>query len=131
MSDFKNQHLTEQDGDCLKEIFDLFDSDKDGKITVDDLDKVDINNDNINVWIMMKQVMRSHGYVHSSKELEEMILRLDKNFSGSVGFEEFLELEVKKEEVVEDDIVQVKLYDNIKLHIKFLVLAPKRLRLCR
>jgi len=102
MTEIRQRKVTEQDIDCLQDVFNLFDSNKDGEITIAELDKV----------------MRSHGIVHSTSELEEMVFRVDTNSNGSVDFDEFVDLVVSHngvgvEEGVDDDIAQVfKMFDK-------------------
>ena len=63
-----------------KEVFDLFDKDKEGSITVKELG----------------YVMRALGANPTQTELQEMINEVDSNGSGKIKFKEFLELFAKK-----------------------------------
>ena len=63
-----------------KEVFDLFDKDKDGSITTKELG----------------DVMRALGANPTQAELQEMINEVDQDGSGKIEFKEFLDLFAKK-----------------------------------
>jgi len=75
--------------DCLKEAFALFDADHDGEITVHELGRV----------------MRNHGLNPSNDELKDMIRNVDKNSNGAIDFNEFIEMMVRKDAKVEEDVM--------------------------
>jgi len=79
--------VTAQDVDCLKDAFDLFDHNKDGKISVDELDKV----------------MSTHGFRLTEQELTGMISRVDANANGAVDFHEFIDLMVRKDSCMAEE----------------------------
>ena len=66
-----------------KEVFDLFDKDKDGSITTKELG----------------DVMRALGANPTQAELQEMINEVDQDGSGKIEFKEFLELFARKMKV--------------------------------
>merc|ERR1711973_682698 len=98
------ESVTDADSNIrLREAFELFDADKDGEITLDELQKI----------------MNLHGYDPSQEELQNMIEQVDKNKNGTVDFEEFLiMMESMREamtgdEEAEDDISQAfKVFDK-------------------
>jgi calmodulin len=82
-----------------KEVFDLFDKDKDGSITVKELG----------------DVMRALGANPTQTELQEMINEVDSNGSGKIEFKEFLELFAKKmkDPDTEEDLIEAfKIFDK-------------------
>ena len=81
--------LTDAELDCLKEAFSLFDADHDGEITVHELGRV----------------MRNHGLNPTDDELKDMIRNVDKNSNGAIGFNEFIEMMVKKSSQVDEDVM--------------------------
>ena len=58
----------------LKEAFELFDEDKDGEITIDELQKI----------------MNLHGFYPTNEELQTMIENVDSNKNGTIDYDEFL-----------------------------------------
>jgi len=82
-------NLTGGELDCLKEAFALFDADHDGEITVHELGRV----------------MRNHGLNPTNEELKDMIRNVDKNSNGAIDFNEFIEMMVRKEAKVEEDVM--------------------------
>ena len=81
--------LSEQELDCLKEAFSLFDADHDGEITVNELDRV----------------MHNHGLKPTEDELRDMIRNVDKNSNGAIDFNEFIEMMLRRDSKVEEDVV--------------------------
>ena len=67
-----------------KEVFDLFDKDKDGSITTKELG----------------DVMRALGANPTQAELQEMINEVDQDGSGKIEFKEFLKFLIKMEMVL-------------------------------
>ena len=82
-------NLTDSELDCLKEAFSLFDADHDGEITVHELDRV----------------MRNHGLNPTEEELQDMIRNVDKNSNGAIDFNEFIEMMVRRDAKVEEDVM--------------------------
>ncbi len=72
--------LSKSDLDKIREHFNLFDKDGNGKITVSEL--------GIALW--------SIGYTPTEKELTQIIDDFDANGSGTIEFEEFVEVAVKR-----------------------------------
>merc|ERR1711990_199913 len=87
-----------EDINCLKEAFKLFDCDRDGVITVEELGKV----------------MRTHGFDPTEEDLRDMIRNVDTNANGAIDFNEFIEMMVKgRGHSVEDDVVHAfKVFDR-------------------
>lgn len=81
--------LSNQELDCLKEAFSLFDADHDGEITHAELGRV----------------MRNHGLNPTEAELEDMIRNVDKNSNGAIDFNEFIEMMLRRDSKVEEDVV--------------------------
>lgn len=81
--------LTDSELDCLKEAFSLFDADHDGEITVYELGRV----------------MRNHGLNPTDEELEDMIRNVDKNSNGAIDFNEFIEMMLRRDAKVEEDVM--------------------------
>lgn len=81
--------LTDSELDCLKEAFSLFDADHDGEITVHELGRV----------------MRNHGLNPTDDELKDMIRNVDKNSNGAIDFNEFIEMMVRRDAKVEEDVM--------------------------
>jgi calmodulin len=79
--------------DSFKETFMMFDKDGDGSVSTKELGAV----------------MRSLGNNPTEEELEDMIDDADRDGSGSVDFQEFVELMIKREAEKEtvDDLKQV------------------------
>ena len=73
--------LTDAELDSFKETFMMFDKDGDGTVSTKELGAV----------------MRSLGNNPTEEELEEMIEDSDRDGSGSVDFQEFVELMIKRE----------------------------------
>lgn len=80
--------LTDQELDCLKEAFSLFDADHDGEITVGELSRV----------------MRNHGLNPTDEELSDMIRNVDKNSNGAIDFNEFIEMMLRRDSRIEEDV---------------------------
>merc|ERR1711936_714793 len=72
--------LAATDLECLKEAFALFDRDRDGEISTEELGKV----------------MRAHGFKPSEEDLRDMIRNVDKNSNGAIDFNEFIEMMLKQ-----------------------------------
>merc|ERR1719186_1894715 len=98
MSTIPLLHITREDAECLKDAFALFDADKDGEITTKELAKI----------------MNHHGFFPSVDELKCMIGNVDKNCNGTIDYEEFIEMMVKRDDEEEtDDISQAfKVFDR-------------------
>ena len=93
------EELQEEKVAECKEVFDLFDKDKDGAITTKELG----------------YVMRALGADITQTELQEMINKIDQNSSGKIEFKEFLELFVKKlkDPDTEEDLIEAfKIFDK-------------------
>jgi len=87
------------DINCLKEAFALFDCNRDGEITVEELGKV----------------MRTHGFDPTEEDLRDMIGNVDMNANGAIDFNEFLEMMVNRRGAsnVDDDVVHAfKVFDR-------------------
>merc|ERR1739844_239656 len=92
-----DRQITMQDIDCLKEAFKLFDCDRDGVITVEELGKV----------------MRTHGFDPTEEDLRDMIRNVDTNANGAIDFNEFIDMMVKRRDCIEDDVVHAfKVFDR-------------------
>jgi len=85
-----DRQLTHQDIDCLKEAFALFDNDRNGEITTDELGKI----------------LRTHSFNPSEEDLKDMIKNVDKNSNGGIDFNEFIEMMVRQGTDIEDEISQ-------------------------
>ncbi len=81
--------LTDAELDCLKEAFSLFDADHDGEITVGELGRV----------------MRNHGLNPTDDELQDMIRNVDKNSNGAIDFNEFIEMMLRRDSKIEEDVM--------------------------
>jgi calmodulin len=94
MSEMSDDKVTE-----CKEVFDLFDKDKDGSITTRELG----------------DVMRALGANPTQAELQEMVNEVDSNDSGKIEFKEFLDLFARKlkDPDSEEDLVEAfKMFDK-------------------
>jgi calmodulin len=94
MSEMSDDKVTE-----CKEVFDLFDKDKDGSITTRELG----------------DVMRALGANPTQAELQEMVNEVDSNDSGKIEFKEFLDLfarKLKDPDSEEDLIEAFKMFDK-------------------
>jgi len=92
-----DRQITVQDIDCLKEAFTLFDCDRDGEITVEELGKV----------------MRTHGFDPTEEDLKDMIRNVDTNANGAIDFNEFIDMMVKRGANVEEDVAHAfKVFDR-------------------
>merc|ERR1712037_146733 len=93
-----DRQVTSSDIDCLKEAFALFDCDRDGEISVEELGKV----------------MQTHGFDPTEEDLKDMIRNVDTNADGAIDFNEFIEMMVKgRGHSVEDDVVHAfKVFDR-------------------
>merc|ERR1712198_89930 len=83
-----DRQVTASDIDCLKEAFALFDCDRDGEISVEELGKV----------------MRTHGFNPTEEDLKDMIRNVDTNSNGAIDFNEFIDMMVKRGNNVEEDV---------------------------
>lgn len=91
------RQVTKQDVDCLKEAFKLFDCDRDGEITIEELGKV----------------MQTHGFHPTEEELRDMIRNVDTNANGAIDFNEFIDMMVKRDSRLEDDVIHAfKVFDR-------------------
>ena len=86
------EQLQEEKVTECKEVFDLFDKDKDGAITTKELG----------------DVMRALGANPTQAELQEMINEVDQDGSGKIEFKEFLELFARKmkDPDTEEDLIE-------------------------
>jgi len=75
-----DRHISVKEMECLKEAFALFDRDRDGEISTEELGKV----------------MRTHGFNPSEEDLRDMIRNVDKNANGAIDFNEFIEMMLKQ-----------------------------------
>ena len=64
-------------------------TDHDGEITVHELGRV----------------MRNHGLNPTNDELKDMIRNVDKNSNGAIDFNEFIEMMVRRDAKVEEDVM--------------------------
>eukprot|EP00090_Calanus_glacialis_P028428 TRINITY_DN4567_c1_g1_i1.p1 TRINITY_DN4567_c1_g1~~TRINITY_DN4567_c1_g1_i1.p1 ORF type:complete len:166 (-),score=63.77 TRINITY_DN4567_c1_g1_i1:79-576(-) len=97
MSSIPLQQITREDTECLKDAFALFDADKDGEITTQELAKI----------------MNHHGFHPSIDELSAMIENVDKNSNGTIDYDEFVEMMIEREEEENDDVAQAfKVFDR-------------------
>jgi len=90
--------ITRDDTECLRDAFALFDADDDGEITTEELAKI----------------MNHHGFYPSPEELNTMVGNVDKNSNGTVDYDEFVEMMLKRKDVDKiDDIAQAfKVFDK-------------------
>lgn len=101
MTDSKTLEMQPLDEEKLRDAFELFDEDKDGELTAEEIQKI----------------MNLHGIFPTEEELTEMIEKVDRNSNGTIDYEEFLQmmLGISKvnEEEEEDDIKQAfKIFDK-------------------
>ena len=82
-----------------KELFDYFDNDKDGLLTMGQLG----------------EVLRALGENPTEKELEKMIIQIDGDKFGKLNFKEFIELYSRK---IEDPDTEEDLLEGFKLFDK-------------
>ncbi|KAK8816179.1 calmodulin [Blastocystis sp. ATCC 50177/Nand II] len=81
--------LTEEQKKEYTQAFEVFDKDKDGKISRQEL----------------KTIMRSLGQNPSDDDIEEMMLSVDKNQDGQISYDEFMNLisiQIKASEDVDE-----------------------------
>ena len=93
------EELQEEKIEECKEVFELFDKDKDGAITTKELG----------------DVMRALGANPTQNELQKMINEVDQDGSGKIEFKVFLELFVKKmkDPDTEEDLIEAfKIFDK-------------------
>jgi len=93
------EELQEEKIEECKEVFELFDKDKDGAITTKELG----------------DVMRALGANPTQNELQKMINDVDQDGSGKIEFKVFLELFVKKmkDPDTEEDLIEAfKIFDK-------------------
>ncbi|XP_040570186.1 neo-calmodulin [Lepeophtheirus salmonis] len=88
-STFDATKLSGPELDCLKEAFALFDADHDGEITIGELGRV----------------MKNHGLNPTEDELKDMIRNVDKNSNGAIDFNEFIEMMLRRDSKIEEDVV--------------------------
>jgi calmodulin len=94
MSEISDDKVT-----ILKELFDLYDTDKDGCINT----------------IELGDVMKALGVDQTQDELQEMVNEVDSNNKGKIEFKEFLQLFARKLKgnKSEDELMEAfKLYDK-------------------
>merc|ERR1712106_909380 len=92
-----DRQLTHQDIDCLKEAFALFDNDRNGEITTDELGKI----------------LRTHSFNPSEEDLKDMIKNVDKNSNGAIDFNEFIEMMIKQGTNADEDTAHAfKVFDR-------------------
>ena len=77
---YEKNGLTEDEVNEIKEAFDLFDSDKSGEIDVDEL----------------KQALKNLGIDAKNQTLANMMADLDKDGSGKIDFDEFINMMTAK-----------------------------------
>ena len=77
---YERQGLTEEEVNEIKEAFDLFDTDKSGEIDAEEL----------------KQALKNLGIDAKNQTLQNMLTDLDANNSGSIDFEEFINMMTAK-----------------------------------
>lgn len=78
--DYEKNGLTEDEVLEIKEAFDLFDSDKSGEIDTDEL----------------KQALKNLGIDAKNQTLANMMADLDKDHSGKIDFNEFIDMMTAK-----------------------------------
>jgi Ca2+-binding EF-hand superfamily protein len=62
------------------------------------------------------QVMRTHGFHPTEEELTDMIRNVDTNANGAIDFNEFIDMMVKRDSRIEDDVAhafKVELRENL------------------
>ena len=74
------EHLTEENISEFREAFELFDKDKDGFITIQELG----------------EIMKNLGQTPNEAELQDMISEVDIDGNGNIDFKEFLGLMARK-----------------------------------
>ncbi|XP_013386317.1 uncharacterized protein LOC106155849 [Lingula anatina] len=84
-SEKSNAELTSSQIAAFREIFDLFDSNGGGTIDAEEFDKT----------------LRSVGVALSHDEIREIMCKIDKDQSGEIDFEEFLEIMTSTEQFLE------------------------------
>ena len=77
---YEKNELTEDEEMEIKEAFDLFDTDKSGEIDTDEL----------------KQALSNLGIDAKNQTLQNMINDIDKNQSGTIDFDEFIDMMTAK-----------------------------------
>lgn len=77
---YEKNGLTEDEVLEIKEAFDLFDNDKSGEIDIEEL----------------KQALKNLGIDAKNQTLQNMMTDLDKNQSGKIDFEEFIDMMTAK-----------------------------------
>ena len=96
---FERPGLTEDEIEEIKEAFDLFDTDGSGTIDPKEL----------------RAAMQSLGFEAKNQTIFQMISDLDKNKSGSIDFEEFLDMMTARmsDKDTREDIAKVfRLFDD-------------------
>jgi calmodulin len=86
----------------LKEAFDLFDKDKDGRIT----------------GVELKTVMQSLGQQPTDAEIADMINEVDVDGNGTIEFSEFIAMMEKKLSALDPQTVNDEMYQAFKVFDK-------------
>jgi centrin-1 len=91
--DYEKNGLTEEEVLEIKEAFDLFDNDKSGEIDTDEL----------------KQALKNLGIDAKNQTLQNMMTDLDKDNSGKIDFNEFIDMMTAKmsDRDTEEDLKKV------------------------
>ncbi|GIQ88209.1 hypothetical protein KIPB_010410, partial [Kipferlia bialata] len=72
----RRQDLSEEQKHEIREAFDIFDSDKSGRIDYHEL----------------KVAMRALGFDVKKEEIQKLMAEYDRDNTGEIGFEDFLEI---------------------------------------
>ena len=99
MNDPNDQTISEHAINEFKQAFNIFDKDKDGYITIKELE----------------QIMKKLGQNLTESELQNMINEVDIDGSGTIDFRDFLGIMIKrlKEADGEDELIEVfKIFDS-------------------
>jgi Ca2+-binding EF-hand superfamily protein len=67
-------------------------------------------------FVISVQVMRTHGFHPTEEELTDMIRNVDTNANGAIDFNEFIDMMVKRDSRIEDDVAhafKVELNENL------------------
>ncbi|XP_044747790.1 caltractin-like [Coccinella septempunctata] len=91
--------LNEEQKNDIREAFDLFDNDNCGKIESKDL----------------KVAMRALGFEPKKEEIKKMISEIDKDCTGKISFEDFLELmavKMSEKDSKEEILKAFRLFDD-------------------
>ncbi|CAD8178376.1 unnamed protein product [Paramecium pentaurelia] len=87
----KRTKLTKEQIDVLQQAFTLFDTDKSGSIDESEL----------------RNAMKALGFNASKEEVQKMVEQIDRDGSGTIEFQEFVEMMKKK--MLEDKNVEVEI----------------------